>query len=190
MARRKQARRSGARAGVPAWIWLLAGVVLGLALSAFVLMREGLDGSRGPQPETTAPAPKAGEEPVAQRSEPAPPKKPRYDFYTLLPEKEVVIPDAELAQQARAGQPATPARDERYLLQAGAFREARDAEAAKAQLALLGMVARVQSATIEGVTWHRVRLGPYADLRELESAKRQLSDRGVDAIAIKAPQQD
>lgn len=189
MARRKQARRSGAR-GVPAWIWLLAGVVLGLALSAFVLMRQGLGPESGPQPEATTRPSRAGEEPVAQRSDPAPPKKPRYDFYTLLPEKEVVIPDSELAQQARAEPPAAPAQHERYLLQAGAFREARDAEAAKAQLALLGMVARVQSATIDGVTWHRVRLGPYADLRELEAAKRQLAERGVEAIAIKAPQQD
>ena len=34
--------------------------------------------------------------------EPSERPKPKYDFYTLLPEKEVVIPDAELDAQARA----------------------------------------------------------------------------------------
>ena len=44
--------------------------------------------------------------------EPAEKPRPKYDFYTLLPEKEVVIPDAELdaqarAEAARAAKPAT-----------------------------------------------------------------------------------
>ena len=83
--------------------------------------------------------------------------------------------------------PKAPADDQRYLLQAAAFRDKADAEALKAKLAFSGLVARIESETINGTTWHRVRLGPYADLRQLDDARRQLKGQGVDAIAIKAP---
>jgi len=43
----------------------------------------------------------------------------------------------------------------------------------------------VQPVTINGKAWHRVRLGPYPSASELESAKRALSENGVNAIALK-----
>jgi cell division protein FtsN len=183
-----QARRGGARPGVPAWIWLLAGVLLGLGLSAFVLLREGRDGRSAPTPNPTAQAQRESEAPVAQRAEAPVENKPKYDFYTVLAEREVQIPDSELAAQAQR-EAATPpaAANERYLLQAGAFADARDAEAVKARLALLGLVARVETGQVNGKPVHRVRLGPYPTARELEGAKRQLADNGIrDAIAIRA----
>jgi cell division protein FtsN len=187
-----QARRGGGKpgTGVPAWIWLLAGVLLGLGLSVFVLMREGQDGRGAPRPNPTAQAPRESEPPVAQQGRPAePPKetKPKYDFYTVLAEREVRIPDNELAERARqeSSTPA-PAPGERLQLQAGAFGDARDAEAVKARLALIGLVARVETGTVNGKAVHRVRLGPYAGARELEAAKRQLEDNGIrDSIAIR-----
>ena len=188
MARRgkSQARRSGS-GGVPGWVWLAAGVVLGLALSVFVMVREGFD-PRGllPKPNPAAQAPDSSEEPVAQRR-PAAPAKPRYDFYTLLPEREAVIPEAEIARDSGTAEPRPAPAGERFLLQAGAFRDARDADALKAQLALLGLIAQVQTDTIEGNTWHRVRLGPYETLRDLDAARRQLKQNNIEAIAIKAP---
>ena len=185
---KSQARRPNGKSGsgVPAWIWLLAGVLLGLGLSVFVLMREGGGGTRAPRPNPEAQAPREVEAPVAQRAEPPKETKPKYDFYTVLAEREVQIPDNELAERAKR-ESATPApAGERLQLQAGAFGDARDAEAVKARLALLGLVARVESGTANGKSVHRVRLGPYASARELESAKRQLEDNGIrDAIAIK-----
>jgi cell division protein FtsN len=185
---KSQAKRGGGRPGVPAWIWLLAGVLLGLGLSAFVLMRESQVGRGAPTPNPTAQAPRETEAPVAQKAEPAE-AKPKYDFYTVLAEREVRIPDNELAAQAeretKAPDPAAPA--DRYLLQAGAFADGRDAEAVKARLALLGLVARVEVGQVNGKPVHRVRLGPYATARELEAAKRQLAENGIrDAIAIRA----
>ena len=181
-----QAKRGGSSGGVPAWIWLLAGVLLGLGLSVFVLMREGQDGRPSPRPNPTAQAPRESEAPVAQRAEPPKETKPKYDFYTVLAEREVQIPDNELAERAKQ-ESATPApAGERLQLQAGAFGDARDAEAVKARLALLGMVARVETGTANGKSVHRVRLGPYASARELEAAKRQLEDNGIrDAIAVR-----
>lgn len=185
---KSQARRGGGnRSSVPAWIWLLAGVVLGLGLSAFVLLREGRD-LRAPTPNPRAQAPREAEAPVAQQAEPARETRPRYDFYTVLAEREVQIPDQELAEQARreSAAQAPAAQGQRYLLQAGAFADARDAEAVKARLALIGLKARVEAGQANGNTIHRVRLGPYASARELESAKQQLAESGIrDAIAIR-----
>lgn len=186
---KSQARRSGksARQGIPGWVWLLAGLLIGLLIAAAVILRGGLGDNSlfpRPNPDATAPVPST-DEPVAQQ--PKAGSKPKYDFYTLLPEKEVVIPEAEIDEQARAPKPAPPADDQRYLLQAAAFRDKADAEALKAKLAFSGLVARIESESINGTTWHRVRLGPYADLRQLDEARRQLKGQGFDALAIKAP---
>jgi cell division protein FtsN len=186
---KSQAKRGGSKSGVPAWIWLLAGLLLGLGLSAFVLLREGQNGrSLAPTPNPSAQAPRESEPPVAQKAEAPRDTKPRYDFYTVLAEREVQIPDNELAAQAQAeAAQAKPADSAKYLLQAGAFGNAADAEAVKARLALTGVVARVETGTVNGKPVFRVRLGPYASAGDLAAAKRQLADNGIaDAIAIRA----
>jgi len=62
---------------------------------------------------------------------------------------------------------------------------AKGADEQKAKLALLGFTAKVQPITINGKTWNRVRVGPYASASELENAKKTLTDSGVAAIALK-----
>ncbi len=195
----RQATRGGNGAQKPAWLWVLVGLLLGIGLMVLVLVKDWMPLLRKkdlPQPNPQATAPHESEVPVAEAK---PPKK-NYDFYQVLPEAEVVIPDAELSakakaeQQARANpaaQPptatsatATPATG-RYILQTGSYPEPKTADEAKAKLAMVGFVAQVQPVTINGKTWHRVRLGPYASASELEAAKRSLADSGINAIALK-----
>ena len=213
--RTKQAYRGNEKQSWPAWIWLCLGVLLGLGLSALILVKDWAPMLRKknlPQPNPEATAPKESEQGVAEDAarKPAPPKK-TYDFYSVLPEMEVVIPDAELSAKARAEQqrqqqqaaqtqagagnspPATvaatptPAADAsgRYVLMAGSYAEARAADEAKAKLALLGIVAKVQSITINGKTWNRVIVGPYSNASETESAKATLAENGIKAIPMK-----
>ena len=73
-----------------------------------------------------------------------------------------------------------------YILQAGAFQASGDAEAVKAKIALLGLSARVESATIADKTVFRVRMGPYGSASELADAKRRLGSGGLPALAIKS----
>ncbi|MGY0504729.1 SPOR domain-containing protein [Luteimonas sp. e5] len=89
-------------------------------------------------------------------------------------------PSAAAAGNADSS-PATP-----YILQAGAFQASGDAEALKARIALLGLSARVESATINGKTMYRVRTGPYASAAELASAKSKLDAGGLQSVAIRA----
>jgi cell division protein FtsN len=193
----RQATRGGNGEQKPAWLWVLVGMLLGIGLMALVLVKDWAPLLRRkdlPQPNPQATAPKESEPPVAE----AKPKK-NYDFYQVLPEAEVVIPDAELSAKAKAEQqaranattPATtgatqaPAASGRYILQTGSYPEPKAADEAKAKLALAGFVAQVQPVTINGKTWHRVRLGPYPSASELEAAKRSLAENGINAIALK-----
>ena len=210
--RNKQAYRENDRQTAwPAWIWLGIGVLLGLTLSALVLVKDWAPMLRKknlPQPNAEATAPKESESAVADEAakKPAPPKK-SFDFYSVLTEMEVVIPDAELSAKARAEQqrqqaamaqsqtantnattPAPPASTEgggRYVLLAGSYGDPKAADEAKAKLALLGVVAKVQSITINGKTWNRVMVGPYANASDTEAAKKSLADNGVKAIPMK-----
>ncbi len=111
-------------------------------------------------------------------------KGPRFDFYHILPELEVTVPDDELAKEEKR----TTAKKQsvRYLLQAGSFREYKEADRLKASLALLGLEAKIQTVTINSKdTWHRVRVGPYDSVRALGKARRRLQDNGIQPIVLK-----
>ena len=64
---KNQARRNGG-GGIPGWVWLLVGLLAGLAIAAAVFLRGDLGGPDGllprPNPEARAPAPP--EQPVAR----------------------------------------------------------------------------------------------------------------------------
>jgi cell division protein FtsN len=138
----RQATRGGG-SQKPAWVWMLLGILVGMGLMLLVLGKDWgplLRRSNLPQPNPQATAPREGEPPVAE----AKPKK-NYDFYQVLPEAEVVIPDAELSAKARAeqqaattpaatpaGTPPSPAAGGRYVLQAGSYPDAKAADEAKA----------------------------------------------------------
>jgi cell division protein FtsN len=210
MAARKgrQATRGGGGKSWPAWVWVGIGLLLGVGLMLLVLFKDWaplLRKKNLPQPNPAATAPQASEPAVADTSKKEAPKK-SYDFYKVLEANEVVIPDAELTEKARAEQQArsaanatpgtappapTPgvapptASSGRYILQAGSYPDAKGADEIKAKLALLGFQAQVQPVTVNGRAWHRVRLGPYASASDLESAKRSLSENGINAIALK-----
>jgi cell division protein FtsN len=89
------------------------------------------------------------------------------------------------ATAASATAAAAPGNDAPYILQAGAFGASGDAEAVKARIALLGLSARVESASINDKTVYRVRMGPYGTASELAEAKRKLANGGLPALAIK-----
>ena len=191
--RRKPQARRGKNRRIPLWIWLLGGMLIGLALSAAVLVWNRDHVLPVPRANPQATAPGAAEPGIVPPPAPSAEKpRPRYDFYTLLRERESQVSDRELAErvQAETAQPSTPAPGtaprERYLLQAGAFRDMRDADAVKARIALAGLQARVEAAEVNEQPVYRVRLGPYAPARDLEDAKRQLAGNGIrDTMAVR-----
>lgn len=184
MATRKKRRSSKARGKSSPAGWFVGGIVLGL-IGAVVLYTKGFIPA-GPEREVEVPRPQGAQdtELVEEKDRP----DPRYDFFTVLPEMEVVVPERELSVQA-APQPGTsPAAtgNEAFILQAGSFRNAADADQMKARLALLGAVANVQTVNVDGQTWHRVRIGPVDGARDADQLRRQLLDNGIDVLVLKA----
>ena len=105
---RKQATRGGSRPAVPAWIWLGVGVLLGLIVAVVFLGSDWapmLRKKAGPQPNPEAVAPRETDAPIVEAKD----KRKNYDFYSVLPEMEVVIPDAEISAKARAEAAQPPA---------------------------------------------------------------------------------
>jgi len=185
--RTSQATMRGGAIGkqIPWWIWFLGGLFAGLGLSALVLMKEWAPQLRAPEAVVAKPA-------ASATSTTPPEEKPKYDFYSVLPEMEVVVPDAEVKSAAAAPSPAAPVAPtanaaQRYVLQAGSFRSTADADALKAKLTLMGVGAPVSvlGVNINGTEYFRVRVGPYVDLREVDSAKRKLESNGISAIALR-----
>ena len=173
----------------PGWVWLLAGFLLG----AFTVGLLWLKLTPGGDEEWVGAVPRPAEREAGAREDQRPAPKPRFDFYTLLPSMEVVVPEEELAepepQRAAPAEPSERPRSEPvdYLLQVGSFRKAADADRLKAQLALLGFGSHIQR--VEGGpggTWHRVRTGPFQGAGELRTARERLEANGHRTLVIRA----
>ncbi len=123
----------------------------------------------------------------------APDAKPatRFDFYTLLPEREVIVPNEREAiksndkQKAPAGQAPPAETVEALFLQVGSFRSAQEADRRRAQIILLGLEAKVESVQANGDTWYRVQSGPFTSRDKLSKARNQLSSEGIESLLLK-----
>jgi len=130
----------------------------------------------------------------------------RFSFYKILPgeEKAGATPDAK----KDAGKPAdksadkgtdvakadptapkdamSPTGKEQYYLQVGAYGSPGDADNQKAKLALLGFEAKVEASDTDGKgTMHRVRIGPYARLDDINRVRATLAQNGVEASLVR-----
>jgi cell division protein FtsN len=157
--------------------------------------------------------------PVAKAEEPqklAAVPRPQFQFYSLLPEREVMVSEDEVDRRAKASSsvptsprpapgapvtspgapvvaagsppapaPAPAAAEEVLMLQVAAFKARADAEGLKAQLALKGMQAGIESANIKGEAYHRVRLGPYRSIEQLQAARSRLKGSGYDSVVVR-----
>jgi cell division protein FtsN len=109
--------------------------------------------------------------------------KPKYEFYTLL-QNETVLPDRESPREKTA-KSAKPDEGVSYILQAGSYVTFEDADQLKARLAFAGLVAHIQKVEMDGKTFHRVRVGPYERIEQLDAAADQLARLGIRALRLK-----
>lgn len=176
---RKRLYRGGedSRRGNPILSGLMIGLMVGLVMAIIVFLwvkssNPFRSSDKIPsQSSTVSPAPDAPPEPA-----PA----PAYDFYKVLPGDTPTAPPDPLPTK----KPDHP----RYYLQAGAFQNADDADNLKAQLALLGIEAQIQTGVVadKGVL-HRVRIGPFAAMDAVNSTRSLLVQNNIDADLVKEP---
>ncbi len=183
-------RKSGGRRGGSS---LLAGILIGLVLGLGIALGVAWYINKMPSPfssRATAPPKSESEKSspgqtarVDEKSGKIGESKPRFDFYKILPGSEE--PSAE-KQSKDAQKESTIAGKEAFFLQAGAFPNAPDADNLKARLALLGIEATIQTTTVpEKGVWHRVRVGPYTSVEELNRTRDTLKQNGIVTALIK-----
>lgn len=183
----KNTRRKPEKKPVAGWIWMLSGLMIGLLVALLVYLSQQ-PASTTAKNKISSAAPK--KEVVSKKQ-----KKPvvkekdddglRYEFYTVLPESEIVIPEQELIQREKDS-PSARKEKHSYILQAGSFRKVQEAESLKARLALLGIESSVEKVLVHGDTWHRIRIGPFVSLRDINSTRNRLVHNDINAILIRA----
>lgn len=114
---------------------------------------------------------------------PAPSADPLGDLARSRTASGAPAPAAPGAAPAEA--PAPGADPYTYFVQAGAFRNAADAEAQRARLAMLGVAATVDEREQAGRTLYRVRVGPFAQKALADLTIEQLQVNGVESALVR-----
>jgi len=171
--------------------------------------RDGAAGTAPSGPTATSPAPLPGVTPATPgATPPAPPSGSDLDaLIAALPQNTPAAnapatSDSGAASAPRASAPAAtakppastsapsasvakPASTASYMLQAGAFRTANDAESLRARIILLGLPATVQRAEVNGAQINRVRVGPFARLDDMNRARSQLGENKIESAVVR-----
>ena len=150
------------------WAWVFLFLILGLFVSLIIFLDQKIVENIAPV-ETT------------ETSQPVD-DKPRIDFYSILPDRVVDIPISEKDQQAIENPSINKTAGEATILQVGSFQSVTEADSMKAQLALLGLEAKIESAEVNRSIWHRVVLGPYRNNGKLSRTKNLLIENRIKFI--------
>lgn len=160
--------------GIPVWKWVLVGLIVMSFISALLWLKSRVD-----HPD---------KQPVPRQT-----KKEsfKYEFYNVLPEREMIIPEYQIESRKRLERQAaakskntSQQTGQKYLIQAGAFESYREADKRKAQLILLGQNAYLEKAVMDDKTWHRVKLGPYSSLNEADQVRQRLIGEQIQSVIM------
>lgn len=184
MARDYKQRSRQRKKTTPGWAWLLTGLAMGLSVALFVHLHH-LNKHAPSSPVAARSATPASQQPDDE-AVPAAEPEAAFDFYTMLPGIEVVVPrEVPPEPDATPGGAAPQLAPGRYWIQAGSFRRYQDADRRKAELALLGLTSSIQEVNLDGQPWHRVRVGPLPDATRAEQTRRRLAEAGIGALAVR-----
>lgn len=160
---------------IPVWKWMLVGLIVMSFIGALLWLKSRVDHPDKQQ--------------VQQQAEK---ESFKYEFYNVLPEREMIIPEYQIETRKRLERQAaaklkgaSKRTGQHYLIQAGAFESYREADKRKAQLILLGQNAYLEKAIMDDKTWHRVKLGPFSSLNEADQVRQRLNSEQIQSVIMK-----
>lgn len=173
---------------IPAWVWMVAGLLIGVILVIVgwtalhhhkvqkphkqkVVAVSHVKKEAKPHVTTTHTTTKQATDKDNQ------PAEPQFDFYSILPNRKV---DSGAKPDEKAA-----AEDKQFMLQVASYRDQKDAKAMKARLLLLGLKPSVDQVGAEGNIWYRVDLGPYPSVRKADVVRHTLQNGGVNGAMIR-----
>jgi cell division protein FtsN len=167
------------------WREFGVGLALGLCLSLCVLIWQNYRAQDLATTASEVPRPEPRPDKAAAAGDFEDGAK-NYDFYDMLPNFEVVVPekDREVAGE-RTNAPVTIERPGVYVLQAGSYRQQEVADRTRAQLKLQGIDANVQRVAVDEDVWYRVRIGPLTELTEVNRLHARLRAADLDPLVIR-----
>ncbi len=173
-------RRQNPNGGVSLLRWMLAtAVAIGFAVFLVYLKSPGFNKQ---QVEQAAAVPKSeAKTSVNTDSKEEKPQAPKFDFYTILPKKEMVVPEYEVKTRTREEQIGKNKKTS-YILQAGSYKDEEEADTLKAKLALMGIESKIQKAKVENVIWYRVKIGPYSQMNNVNGIMARLQKNGMKPV--------
>ncbi|MGB4497580.1 MAG: SPOR domain-containing protein [Methylococcaceae bacterium] len=133
---------------------------------------------------------------------------PQFEFYTMLSEKEVLVPEYEIVSRTQQEKVSTPVAiatspivdatpldipsetstksNATYMMQAGSFKNSVDAEKMRANLEAMGIEARVEKGKVGETIYHRIKLGPYTQMTSVSTIRARLKQSGIDVIVTES----
>ncbi len=178
-------RRKKKNTGMSPVLSMLFGLAVGLSVAVAVYMKD-----RRPAPVAQQPQPEPaslqgalddnGETPTPEEKK----EEPRFTFYELLPNVEVVTPDKTETRESTAA-PQAVVEPGTYVLQAGSFSTYQDADKRRAELGMHGIESHIQRVKVNDRNYHRVYIGPTDDLDELNLLRSRLRAAQIDVLRIR-----
>jgi cell division protein FtsN len=173
--------------GIGLWKWMLiTAIIIAFVVFLVYLRSTGSKQINPQQISQTMPNKPGAVNPVTSKEEQKPeakpdPKIPQFDFYTILPDKEVVVPEYEIKTRTREER-VGKAKGTHYIMQAGSFKTFKEADQLKAKLTSMGIASKVQKAKVGIVNWYRVKMGPYVQTDSVNTIRARLRQHGIDVI--------
>ncbi len=173
----RQRQRPQNNGGIVRWM-LITAIAIGFAVFLVYLKSPDFN-KQANQVATTEPSEIKPAEKAETKEEK--PQTPQFDFYTILPKKEVIVPDYEVKTRTRE-EHIGKNKSTLYILQAGSYKDFEEADRLKAKLALMGIESTIQKAKVENVTWYRVKIGPYNQMNNVNSLMSRLQKNGMKPV--------
>ncbi len=136
---------------------------------------------------TSGHAANAPAQPQAQANAPAPAEQKKPPQAANVPP--AAAANANAAHPNNGAQPTPGDANTGYFLQVGAYKTAADAEQQRARLAFQGFESKISQRDAGGVTYFRVRIGPFPKFDEMNATRQRLSDAGIDTAVIRFTKQ-
>ena len=194
--------RRNKKKSLPGYVWLLSGLAIGLFVAFIVYLDKQPENETGFGEAVQLELDKLKQHAKQKQTEKAKTetndadkedgsKERKFNFYTLLPELEVLIPESETQPPETKEKKSSDTKsiskisdDKLYVLQVGSFQNLSDAEKLKANLAFLGISANIQHVTVNRQAWHRVRTGPYKNKNQLYKNQKTLKKNNITSIPM------
>lgn len=202
-----RAQTAAAKKPVHPLVWVIAGLIVGVFVMSLLKLDPGNDAIKREKSVAGSKQPIVSQKQEASVAA----NKPKFEFYTLLSESEVIAPpealpektppptkteidaakktDAARAQAILDGKtpPAPVVKKEQktqFYLQAGSFPDRSKAESVRARLLLSGQNVHIEVSQVADKTWHRVLVGPFVSREQLGVAQKKLASNGFNNLLL------